>query len=161
VVISGGEPTIQKDLLLFIKKIKKMGFLIKLDTSGINPDIISQLLEKSLLDYIAMDIKAPLEKYSTITMKKTDITQIKKSIDILLSSSIDYEFRTTLVPTLLTIEDISLIAKQIKGASLYVLQKFVSDTTISPSLKGKFFKEDIMKRSKELAEQYVKKCLLR
>ena len=98
VVLSGGEPTIQADLCQFIEKTKKMGFLIKLDTNGTNPDVLSDLYSKNLLDYVAMDIKHTLGKYSTIVGKNTDIQKIQQSISIIMNSGVDYEFRTNFTP---------------------------------------------------------------
>ncbi|MGC8971837.1 MAG: anaerobic ribonucleoside-triphosphate reductase activating protein, partial [bacterium] len=97
VVLTGGEPTLQSDLINFLKEIKGLGFFTKLDTNGSNPEVIERLLEEKILDYIAMDIKANLEKYNDVTHSNVDIEKIKKSIDIIMHSGIDYEFRTTIV----------------------------------------------------------------
>lgn len=113
VVITGGEPTIQDDLISFIKKLKKYGLLIKLDTNGTNPDILKDLLENNLIDYIAMDIKATEEKYFQICRSNIDINNIRKSIEILKNSKIRYEFRTTCYPSI-TKEDIMDIASDIE-----------------------------------------------
>jgi len=110
VCITGGEPTIHKDLPEFIKKIKKLGFSIKLDTNGSNPEMLKKLIKNNLIDYIAMDIKGP--------------GQASKSIDIIKNSGIDYEFRTTIVPALHKKEDIIKIAKEISPAKKYFLQQF-------------------------------------
>jgi pyruvate formate lyase activating enzyme len=123
VVITGGEPLLTKlsELEEFIKKIKKMGLLVKLDTNGTKPNELLSLLP--LLDYVAMDIKAPIGQYNIITpLKPGQEENIAKTIDILLKSSIDYEFRTTFDPNL-TKEDIVSIAKRIKGAKAYNLQQ--------------------------------------
>jgi len=115
VVICGGEPTINKELPNFIKKIKKLGFLVKLDTNGSNPKMLKKLIAEHLLDYIAMDIKAPLsqDKYEKATGVKINLEDIKKSIDIIKNSGIEHEFRTTVVPSIHTKEDIIQIAKEI------------------------------------------------
>ena len=120
VVITGGEPCIQKNLIQVISKIKKMGFLVKLDTNGTFPDVISELLIKNLIDYIAMDIKAPLEKYHKITGSIVNIENIKKSIAIILNSNIDYEFRTTVITSQLSFDDFENISILIQGAKKYV-----------------------------------------
>ncbi|OPZ86577.1 MAG: Pyruvate formate-lyase 1-activating enzyme [Firmicutes bacterium ADurb.Bin419] len=122
VVVSGGEPTLQKGLLPFLLEIKRLGYSIKLDTNGTNPEVVESLLYKGLVDYIAMDFKAPYEKYSEICRTKVDIGQIKKSVKLLMNSGVDYEFRTTLAPGLDT-KDIMEIGMEIDGAMLYVLQK--------------------------------------
>ena len=162
VVISGGEPTIQPDLHLFIKKIKEMGFLVKLDTSGINPHKLSLLINYNLLDYIAMDVKAPFDKYLRVIGTKTDIEKIKKSIDIIISSSIPHEFRTTLVDSLHNFDDIVEISNSIKGADLFALQKFISTTTInSKFINSTCFDEKTLLSLKKEAEKNVKSCIIR
>ena len=98
VTITGGEPTIQKDLVSFLRKIKSLSFRIKLDTNGSKPIVLKKLLSEGLVDYIAMDIKAPFNDYPAITKVQTDITYLKQSMNIILDSNIDYQFRTTIVP---------------------------------------------------------------
>ncbi|HPD01068.1 MAG TPA: anaerobic ribonucleoside-triphosphate reductase activating protein [Acetivibrio sp.] len=122
VVVSGGEPTLQKDLGDFIKKVKKLGYPVKLDSNGTNPKVIEGLIDKGLVDYIAMDIKAPFDKYSEVCGTDVDIAQIKRSIEILKRGIVAYEFRTTVAPGL-DMDDICEIARSIAGARLYVLQK--------------------------------------
>lgn len=141
VVITGGEPTLQSDLYDFIVKIKELNFSVKLDTNGTNPQILEKFFNENLIDYVAMDIKAPLKEYSKITGTKFNTSDIKSSIDLIMNSSIDYEFRTTLLKSLLSLEDLDKIGQTICGAKLYYLQKFVpsniydedliSDTTYS------------------------------
>ncbi len=128
VVISGGEPTLQKDLISFAKKIKNLGFLLKLDTNGFNPDVIEILLSENLLDYIAMDIKSPLEKYQTFSKEKLNLDNILKSIQIIMSSNVNYEFRTTVTKSLLSYADFTSIGKMIFGAKKYYLQKYVASS---------------------------------
>ncbi len=123
VVLTGGEPTLQAGLADFAREIKDMGFLVKLDTNGTNPDVIEAMLNDSLLDYIAMDIKAPYDKYDDVCGRKIDIDKIKKSIQIIMNSSVEYEFRTTFWPKL-TKEDIVKIASYIDGAKCYTLQQY-------------------------------------
>lgn len=128
--ISGGEPTIQKGLYDFVCKVKKKGFNIKLDTNGTNPDLLEKLIDEKLVDYVAMDIKAPMEKYPLITQVPVVLEDIWKSVDILLENKIDYEFRTTLCKELLGAEDIKTIAEEIKGCNTYVLQNFKDGETV-------------------------------
>jgi pyruvate formate lyase activating enzyme len=132
IVITGGEPTIQKDLLSFIRKVRSFGFDIKLDTSGIHPEIIVSLLQDNLIDYIAMDIKTCLSKYKKIISTDINIDLIEQSIDIIMSSSIPYEFRTTILPSLHTTEDIISIFRKIKGAKKYFLQCYQQNDTVNP-----------------------------
>jgi pyruvate formate lyase activating enzyme len=132
-VISGGEPFLQKDLKEFCKKVKKLGYKIKIDTNGTYPDKLKELIDEKLVDYIAMDIKAPKKKYDKLTDVKTDVKKIQKSIDILKNSRIDYEFKTTFAPELLTNEDIKDIAKWIQGSKKFYLQQFKNDMPLVSS----------------------------
>ncbi len=130
VVISGGEPFLQKDLDIFCKKIKNLKLLIKVDTNGSFPDRLEELIEKKLVDYIAVDIKAPKDKYEKLSGVKIDIKKIQKTIDILQNSSVDYEFKTTFVPELLTKKDIIEIGKWLKGSKKYYLQQFKNEMPV-------------------------------
>lgn len=123
VVISGGEPTLQDGLEEFMKDVKRMGYPVKLDTNGTNPSVLKKLINSKLLDYVAMDIKAPLEKYGYICGTRVEIDKIRESIDLLMQGDVDYEFRTTFVPQLGE-RDILSIAQMIKGARQYVLQQY-------------------------------------
>ena len=125
IVITGGEPTVQIGLYDFIEKVKSMGFSVKLDTNGTNPKILKKLIKNQLIDYIAMDIKAPLEKYSEITKTNINPEEISESINIIINSKVDYEFRTTVIKSQLTYSDFEKIGKLIKGAKKYYLQKFI------------------------------------
>ncbi len=140
VVLSGGEPTLQKDLLEFIQELKDLGYKIKLDTNGTNPQMIQHLLKKNLLDYIAMDIKAPKEKYEQNTQININVNDIEQSIK-LVKQAPDYEFRTTVVPTLLDKQDIIKIAKWLSPAKKFYLQQFTcSPPLLDPELKVKPYK---------------------
>lgn len=125
VCVSGGEPTLYSDLPDFIKKIKKMGYKVKLDTNGTNLDMIKKLVNENLIDYIAMDIKNSIEKYSLTAGRDCDHDTIIKSINYIMNCGIDYEFRTTLIDEFHKEEDIIKIAQILKGAKKYYLQKFV------------------------------------
>ena len=124
VVISGGEPTLQQDLKDVILQIRELGFKIKLDTNGTNPEILEELLNEKLLDYVAMDIKAPLEKYFDIVQQDIDTTKIKKSIALLENSNVKHEFRTTVLKSLTSKEDLEQIGSLIEGCEKYYIQKF-------------------------------------
>ncbi len=123
VVITGGEPTLQPDLINFMREIKHLGFLVKLDTNGSKPEIIQEALNAETVDYIAMDIKAPPEKYFEITKKEIDPQKIQQSINIIQNSGIGHEFRTTVVKSLLSEADICIIAELV-GNSRLMLQKY-------------------------------------
>lgn len=135
VCISGGEPTLYPDLPKFIAKLKYIGYLVKLDTNGTNPEMVKYLVENKLVDYIAMDIKNSEDNYIKTIGKDYDFGKIKTTIEYIMNCEIDYEFRTTLVKNLHTLEDIQKIAKLIAGAKKYYLQKFVdSGNCISSGL---------------------------
>ena len=125
VVISGGEPCLQKDLPELIQKIKGLGFAVKLDTNGSYPEVLQGLINDNLLDYIAMDIKSPFYKYESIIKYKINPDNILKSIDIIKNSGVNYEFRTTVLKTQLAENDFIEIGKLIDGAKKYYLQKYV------------------------------------
>jgi pyruvate formate lyase activating enzyme len=133
VVVCGGEPTIHRDLSSFLKKIKKLGYLVKLDTNGSNPRVLKKLIGDKLVDYVAMDVKLPKEKYEKVL--GVDAESIEKSIGIIKNSGIDYEFRTTIVSTIHTKEDIIKIARWLKGAKKYYLQQFRPEKTIDPAFE--------------------------
>ena len=132
VTVTGGEPTLQQDLEKFLGELKNMGYLVKVDTNGSNPDILSTLIDRQLVDYIAMDIKGPLKKYGQIAALKADVSRIGRSIQLITTSGIGHEFRTTVVRSQLAPEDLVSMAKMIEraGARLYVLQPFVARKTL-------------------------------
>ena len=132
-IISGGEPLMQKNIVQFAEKVKKLGYLIKIDTNGMHPEKHKELIDKKLVDYIAMDVKAPKNKYDKLTDVKTDIKKIEKSIEIIRNSAPDYEFKTTFIPELLTKEDIVSIAKWLKGSKRFYLQQFKNDVDLISS----------------------------
>jgi pyruvate formate lyase activating enzyme len=169
VCITGGEPTLHADLPELCSKIKKMGFQVKLDTNGTNPTLLKELLEKGPIDYVAMDIKAPLtvQKYSKacgIDVEKL-LGNVKESIETLMESSIDYEFRTTVVPTLHDIEDIRRICSSLVGCRKYVLQKFdvsLGKETLNPEfMKLKTFTEEEMQNVLAAAQRLIPHTKLR
>ena len=168
VCITGGEPTLQSDLPELCSKLKEMGLLVKIDTNGTNPMMIKELIEKGLVDYIALDIKAPLtvEEYSKATgINAEELGKIKETIRILLESKIDYEFRTTVVPTLHEEEDIEEICHSIKNCKKYVLQKFdasLGKKTLDPTFsKLKPFTNEKMKTFLAKAQNLLPNVKLR
>ena len=132
-VISGGEPLLQDDIVSFAEKVKKMGYLIKIDTNGMYPEMLKELIDRKLVDYIAMDVKAPKNKYDSLSGVKTDIKKIEKSIEIIRSSLINYEFKTTFASNLLTRTDIVEIAKWLKGSKRFYLQQFNNEANLISS----------------------------
>lgn len=163
VVISGGEPLLQEDLVDFAGKIKKLGYLVKIDTNGTFPDKIKELIDKKQVDYIAMDIKAPKKKYNTLTGIKTDISKIEKSIEIIKNNSTDYEFKTTFIPQLLQKEDIVEIAKWLEGAKRFYLQQFKNNPPlISSKLENlKPYSKEELEMTLEEIKPYFTNCYMR
>lgn len=154
VCITGGEPTIHKDLVDFIKKIKKKGFLIKLDTNGSNPNMLEKLLNAKLLDFIAMDIKVNIPDFN----KKI----AQKSIDLIKKSGIDYEFRITVVPTIVEEKDIEEIGKWLKGIKKFALQQFQNKKVLDKSFrKIKPYPDQIFRDFQKILKKYIKDVELR
>lgn len=163
VVITGGEPTIQKNLPKFLAKIKAFGFLIKLDTNGSNPEMLKKIVEKNLVDYIAMDLKTSFPNYEAVCAIKLDLDILKKSIKIIRESGIAYEFRTTLIPELVKKEDIESLGKEISGAGVWYLQQFKNASPlVNERFQGKLaYKEEEAEEMRKIALKYVKKCEIR
>ena len=162
-VITGGEPFLQKDLKSFCKKVKKIGYLIKIDTNGTFPDKLQELVDNKLVDYVAMDVKAPKEKYTDLSGVKTDISKINKSIKIIQDKASDYEFRTTIIPDLLDKEDIVEIAHWLKGSKRFYLQQFKNDTPLISSklLKKKLYDGVFLKETLNEIKPYFDECSIR
>ena len=155
VVIPGGEPCLQKDLPEFIKQLKELGFAVKLDTNGSFPEMLEKVLPD--LDYVAMDIKAPLEKYSQIVNVDVDTSKILKSIEVLKNGGVDYEFRTTVVKSQLSFEDFEKIGQLIQGAPRYYLQRFEASKILDKSLENeKTYSTEEFERIIDMLKSYVK-----
>lgn len=162
VCITGGEPTIQKNLVSFIKKIKKKGFLVKLDTNGSNPNTLKKLIKAKLLDYIAMDIKADSVDYNKVANTKINLKNIKKSINLIRKSEIDYEFRITVAPKLIKKRAIKEIGKWLKGAKKFAIQQFQNQKVLDKSFeKIKPYSEKILKDFQEILKKYIDEVELR
>lgn len=160
VVISGGEPTLQKDLIEFIREVKELGFDVKLDTNGSNYKVVETLIKEHLVDYIAMDIKNGPAFYNEITNTNVDILEIEKTKNLLMESGVDYEFRTTLVKQYFTKESIIKLGQFIEGAKILFLQKYVSsENCINPYLDEVNKKE--ANEYASLLRQYISEVELR
>jgi pyruvate formate lyase activating enzyme len=160
VVITGGEPLLY-DLESFIKKIKDLGFLVKLDTNGSNPKALKFLIDNNLLDCIAMDIKGPLNKYEEITGVKIDTKKIKESIEIVKKFK-DYEFRTTILPLFHTEQDIEKMGKLLKNSEIFYIQQFRPIGCLNPNFEQeKQFSQKELEKFKEILKKYVKKVEIR
>jgi pyruvate formate lyase activating enzyme len=134
VVISGGEPTLEADLASFAARLHEMGFLVKLDTNGYLPDVLEGLIAGRVVDYVAMDIKAPPDKYALAAGVHIDLSRIERSIELLRQEKVLYEFRTTVVPGVLAEQEVTEIARWIAGARRYYLQQFVAQGTLDPGM---------------------------
>lgn len=163
VCISGGEPTMHKELPSFIKKIKERGFLVKLDTNGSNPEMLNELINDKLVDYVAMDIKAPLERYDEVVRVKANKKDIQSSVDILKQGRVDYEFRTTAVPGLFSKEDAEKIGQWLKGSKRFFIQQFRPDkkTIDSAYSSKKPFEEDMLKEIRVILKKYISRVEIR
>jgi pyruvate formate lyase activating enzyme len=162
VTITGGEPTMHEDLLRFIRSIRALGFLVKLDTNGTNPQMLASLIQENLLDYIAMDIKAPLTSYGKIVGRPAHTENIRKSLTLLMESGVPYEFRTTVVRALLSPEDFDSIGEDIRGAHRYYLQKFVPTKILNPAfIRKSTYNDDEFERIRARMETYVDQCSIR
>jgi pyruvate formate lyase activating enzyme len=163
VVITGGEPTLHQDLPEFIAKIRKLGYKIKLDTNGTNPDMIQYLLDKQFLDYLAMDFKAPKEKYEQVVGVAVDFPKIIKSVKIIKASNVLHEFRTTIPPQLLDQADIIKMAEFLIGNSRWYLQEFISNTPlVGNSLEGgRTYSRIELQSMADAARKFVPNCRVR
>jgi pyruvate formate lyase activating enzyme len=174
VCVTGGEPTQHSDLPKVLKEIKEMGFLVKLDTNGSRPDMIEEMIKparhasqgdaggENIVDYIAMDIKTPFEDYKKITGVPIDTEKLKKSVNLIINSGLPHEFRTTIVKSLTSFDDLRKIAESIKGADNYFLQKFVSSKLNDPSLVNEVsYSEEELKELAAGLSIFVKHCGVR
>ncbi len=156
--ITGGEPTLQDDLPEFAAKVKTLGLLVKLDTNGTNPGMLNELLEKGLVDYIAMDIKVPLEKYGEWF---PDTGKIEKSVDIVKKFP-DYEFRTTVLPKLHSADDIVSISRWLGGSKRYFLQQFRPADTLDKAFNNeRAYTPEQLKDLARLAKPFFDVCEVR
>jgi len=189
VCITGGEPTLQKDLPQFIHILKEMGYAIKLDTNGSIPEMLETLIKSGNLDYIAMDIKTTLEKYSSVAISNFKfqisnqlsneqlendkmngkwkmenvrlMADIKKSINLIMSSDIDYEFRTTVCHPIHKVPDFEDIGKLIKGSKRYFIQNFVKSKHVDEHENFESFTDLELSEAKKIVEQYIKEVEIR
>ncbi len=158
-VITGGEPTLQSDLIPFIKRVKELGILVKLDTNGTLDDIVEDIMKQDIVDYWAMDIKYPSEYFKEYEL---DSKSVKHTIKMIMNSGKEYEFRTTYVKGIHSIEDAKSIGKMIKGAKNYYIQNFRKGKTIDPKLnESNSFTEKELEEIKKIVSPYVNKVKIR
>jgi pyruvate formate lyase activating enzyme len=158
VVVTGGEPTIYKETPKFLKKLKEKGFAVKLDTNGLNPQILEECLP--YVDYVALDIKTSPEKYALLGVK--DASSLLRTIEILKTGKVPYEFRTTVVPSIVNEEDILKIGEIIKGAKTLALQQFIPNDTLDEKFKMvKPYPPETLEKMAETIRKYVKNIIIR
>lgn len=161
--ISGGEPLLQKDIADFTAKVKKLGYLVKIDTNGMFPEVLKELIDRNLVDYVSMDVKAPKEKYDKLAGVKTDIKKIEKSIELIKKSAPGYEFKTTFAPGLLKKEDIVDIAKWLEGSKRFYLQQFKNNPPlVSAKLDNAVtYAKEYLMETLEAIKPYFENCDVR
>lgn len=162
VTVTGGEPTLQPDLPAFLRRLKGMGYLVKVDSNGSRPEVLEKLIGEKLVDYIAMDVKAPLEKYENIAAVPIDSAKIKQSIDLILASGIDHEFRTTVLASLLEEKDLLAIGRLVKNARRYAIQRFVPSKILNQSfLEDRTYSDEELSALKEKLEKDIRVVAVR
>jgi pyruvate formate lyase activating enzyme len=162
VCITGGEPTLQPDLLDFIKKIKQMGFLVKLDSNGSQPEILKKIIAEKLVDFIAMDIKNSSAGYARAVGLNVELKKIKQSVKLIMESGIDYEFRTTVVPGIHSEKDFEKIGQWLSGAKAYYLQEYRERHILDATLKAKTLGKTLdLRKIKQLLKVKLKKVGIR
>jgi len=137
VALTGGEPTLHDDLPSFLARIQALGFATKLDTNGSNPDLLQGLIQDSLVDFIAMDIKAPLTAYPRVAGVAVRVEDIERSVRLVIGSGLPHEFRTTYESSLLSIQDMEAIAEIVRGCAHYVVQSFRPSTALDPAMRAR------------------------
>lgn len=162
VTITGGEPTMHQDLSSFVRRVRDLGHLVKLDTNGTNPRILASLLDDGLLDYVAMDLKAPIERYEEIVNMPVRFEDIRASIDVIIKRAPDYEFRTTMTRGLFQDSDIEKMGEMISGAKRYFFQRFVPTKVIKADwINREAPTDEELFRMKEIMGRYVEHCGVR
>ncbi len=153
VVLLGGEPTLQPGIQDFAEKLKKMGFLVKLDTNGSNPKIVKEMIESGLVDYVAMDVKSSPEGYERLGLGRF-ADRVFETAGILMKSGVEYEFRTTAVPGVVDEEDVTRIGERLRGGKRYFIQQFRPENTLSPEFSREPYPKERLERMVELARPF-------
>jgi len=155
VSITGGEPTLQPDLAAFAARLKEMEFLVKIDTNGSRPEVLKELIEGRLVDFLAMDVKGPLKKYDALTGVRNSGGNIRESIALIMASGIPCEFRTTVVPSLLVERDFREIGKLVEKASRFVLQTYARTKQLDPAVPPPGTEPPDLEKCAEILKQHV------
>ena len=162
ICVSGGEPTIHMELPLFLSKVKALGYLVKVDTNGSRPDMLKRLIEDRLVDYIAMDVKAPLKDYERIVRTPVETGALRKSVHIIRNSNIDYELRTTVVPGLVGEKELIEIAREHKSSKRFVIQQFRPGRTLDECFKDTIpYPTTMLEKFCKRIKSFFKECELR
>jgi len=163
VAVTGGEPTIHQELMPLLVKVQSLKFKVKLDTNGYRPEVLDELFSQKLVDYVAMDVKAPLDgSYSRAAGVEVDTSLIERSIRAIIDSGLPHEFRTTVVPGYHTAESIAKIGRAIEGARKWALQQFVPAQADDPELRSlKPLLEPELLEMQRRGEGFADKCLVR
>jgi len=162
VTITGGEPLLHSDIGEFLASLKSLGYAVKLDTNGSFPSRLEEIVRSGSVDYIAMDVKAPISKYELVVRKRIDTDHILASIGLIMNSGLGYEFRTTVVKPLLEEDDFFAIGKIIQGSRLYVLQRFVPSKLLDDRfMDAETYSDDELGAIQHHMDAYVEECLIR
>ncbi len=161
VVISGGEPTLDPDCIVLMREIKALGLQVKLDTNGLRPDRLSAMFDEKLLDFVAIDLKTAPARYGEMHTAPVDLQALTESIDLLMASGVDYEFRTTCVPGMVETADIAAMGKAIRGAKKWVLQQYVTEQEMIKDLQLEPYPDSVLQAYREQAQAYVEEVMLR
>ena len=162
VCMGGGEPTIHPELPGFLEKVKEMGLLVKLDTNGSRPDVVEKLIERGLVDYVAMDFKTSPENYSRAVGVEAPMDAIMRCVEVLRSSEIEYEFRTTVVPGIVGKDDLRRIGEVLGGSRLYVIQQFRPWRTLDPNMSSVTpYTEEELKEFAEAVKPFFERVVVR
>ena len=161
VEFTGGEPTLQPDLLEKMRIVKELGYVIKLDSNGTNPEVLKRAISEGLTDYIAMDVKSSLEQYNEVAGVEVDTKKIEQSINLIKSSALDHEFRTTLIKGFHDVSEMKKIGALVNGSKKYFLQQAHYDKTVKPGFSRPLFEKQELQELCEVASKYVQKCQAR
>jgi len=162
VVVTGGEPTCDPGLLAFLRRIKGLGLLVKLDTNGLAPNVLAQAIDESLVDYLALDVKTAPDRYGELHSRPVVLGNLEKTVSLVLADAIDYEIRTTCVPGFVTERDIHQLGRLLKGARRWVLQQYAPTHALAPKLREtEPYPSGYLEDLSVLARQYVGEVVIR
>ena len=160
--IGGGEPTLHNGLLAFVYKVKSLGYSVKIDTNGTRPKRLGKLMEEKLVDYISLEVKAPLDRYVDVVRYDVDVKAVEQSIRLIRRGGVDHEFRTTVVPGLVDGGDLEKIAQTLAGSKRFVIQQFKPGRTMCPEFSGvEPYSENELRAFRDMVAPYFAECKLR